>query len=193
VRTRLLAIAVVLLALATGCGDESVPASDAGHGTPAPSPSHPATPDATASRSTQSADLARAYRAFARGGPLPSVAEEVQLYLGNALTGVVTRAQARTRSRWATCTEVGSYAGATCPLSPLTALRRSSAVLYTDRPQGLCLATYGPVPPNLRELTRTTIVPRRGSIDTCAKNFAIQLFTDDDDRLVAVSTLLGEP
>ena len=183
-RTRLLALAA-LQALATGCGDDPVPTTDPRH-SPQPAP--------TVETSTPpTSEIGRAFRAFARGSDLPEVAGEVQLYLGNALTGVLTRRQAADRRAWATCTEIGSYAGATCPLSPLTALRQHAAVAYTDKPTELCLATYGPLPPDLRKLTRTTIVPRKGSIDTCAKNFAIQLFTDDDGDLVAVSTLLGEP
>jgi hypothetical protein len=183
--TPLLALAAVL-ALATGCGSQDVP-------TARPTASPAATPTATASSSTPPADLGRAFRHFARGGPLPPLADQVDLYLGNASTGVLTRQQARRRTAWATCTELGSYAAATCPLSPLTPLRRQAAVSYAAKPQGLCLATYGPVPPDLRELTSTVVVPRPGSIDTCAKNFAVQLFADDDGRLVAVSTLLGEP
>lgn len=188
-RTRLLATTAVLLGIAAGCGDEGVSTSDPGHPTEAPTSAPTATPSST----TPAADIGRAFRAFAKGGPLPPLADQVDLYLGNAFTGVVSRRQARDRDAWATCTELGSYAAATCPLSPLTPLQRHAAVAYAARPQGLCLARFGPVPPDLRELTRTTVVPREGSIDTCAKNFAIQLFADGDGRLVAVSTLLGEP
>ena len=55
------------------------------------------------------------------------------------------------------------------------------------------MPTYGPVPPDLRELDRVVISPANGSIEMCAQNFAIQLFTNEDGDLVAVSTLLGEP
>jgi hypothetical protein len=205
VRSRLLALAtlVTLLMLVTGCGDESVPTTDPGHSPAAEMPTATAsetptetpteTPSASAAASPSPADLGRAFRAFARGGRLPPVADQVDLYLGNAFTGVVTRQQARDRAAWATCTETGSYATASCPLSPLTVLDQHAAVSYAAAPRGLCLATFGPVPPDLRKLDRTVIVPRRGSVDTCAKNFAVQLFADDGGRLVAVSTLLGEP
>lgn len=197
-RTRLLGTTVLLLALATGCGDDAVPTTDPGHPTSTPEPSasdSPSpSPSPTPSPSTApAADIGHAFRAFARGGDLPPLADEVALYLGNAFTGSVTPRTARDRLAWATCTELGSYAAATCPLSPLTTLQRHAAVSYAAKPQGLCLATYGPVPPDLRTLTRTTIVPRPDSIDTCAKNFAVQLFADDDGALVAVSLLLGEP
>jgi hypothetical protein len=66
-------------------------------------------------------------------------------------------------------------------------------VAYAAKPTGDCLASYGPLPPDLRELERTTIVPATGSIKTCLRNFAVQLLTDDEGRLVAVSTLLAEP
>lgn len=185
-RTGLLATTAALLALATGCADESVPASDPGH---RPSPTGSTSPAATTSPAP--ADIGRAFRAFARGGDPPPMADEVQLYLGNAFSGVVTEAD--DRKAWATCTETGSYAARSCPLSPLVVLRQHDAVEYTAKPRGLCLPIFGPLPPDLRELSRTVVVPALTSIDACAQNFAIQLLTDEDGRLVAVSTLLGEP
>ncbi|WP_459975354.1 hypothetical protein [Nocardioides pyridinolyticus] len=183
-RTRLLAIAA-LLALAPGCADEPVPMSDPGH---RPSPTGSAT---TSPAPEPPADIGPAFRAFARGGEPPPMAEEVQLYLGNAFTGVVTADD--DRDAWATCTEIGSYAGRSCPLSPLTVLRQHDAVTYTAKPRGSCMPTYGPLPPDLRELDRTVVVPPLTSVDACAQRFAVQLLTDDGGRLVAVSTLLGEP
>lgn len=190
VRTRLLAVAA-LLALATGCGGDPVATTDPGHPLPSETGPTPTGPTQTGTPA-QTRDIGPAFRAFARGGPLPPLADEVQLYLGNALTGVVTERDARDRRAWATCTELGSYAAYTCPLSPLDPLRRHADVAYSDRPQGLCMPTYGPVPPDLRRLDRVVIGPAKGSTERCAQNFAIQLFTDDDGDLVAVSTLLGE-
>jgi hypothetical protein len=218
VRTRLLAstVAVLLASTLAGCGEEtrltrdpgSVPSSRArstmSGTTPGTTPSTPAqasvatpattssTPSVTPSEA-RPADIGRAFRAFARGGDLPTIGDRVDLYLGNAFTGVVSTRQAEDRRAWATCTETGSYAGATCPLSPLDVLRKHARVAYAAKPRGECLASYGPLPPDLRRLERTTIVPAAGSIGTCLENFAVQLLTDDEGRLVAVSTLLGEP
>jgi hypothetical protein len=203
VRTRLLASTITVLLASTlgGCGDDTHLTSDPGSmpSSSAPSTTSSATPSTTPSttpttpRATPSearpADIGRAFRAFARGGDLPPIAEQVDLYLGNAFTGVLTARQAQDRKAWATCTELGSYASGTCPISPLDVLRQHPAVVAA-KPAGRCLATYGPLPPDLRKLDRTVLVPRHG---TCAMNFAVQLLTDDDGQLVAVSTILGEP
>lgn len=185
-RTRALATTALLLTVVTGCGDDGA--------APAVEPSEPAASSEAPSPSVTRAQAAigHAFRAFARGGPLPRLADDVDLYLGNAFTGVVTRPRARDRRAWATCTELGAYAARTCPLSPLVVLRQHARVSYADRPQGLCMPTYSPVPPDLRKLERVVIVPAEGSIEMCAQNFAIQLFTDRGE-LVAVSTLIGEP
>ena len=168
-RTRLL---VILLALVvTACGDDGDP--------PARAPTHSTT-----------TDIGQTFRAFAAGGDPPPIAKQVDLYLGNAFTGVVTSTRVTDRKAWATCTEIGTYAGTSCPISPLTVLRRHPAVDAVTRPTRPCLATYGPLPPHLRGLDRTVLVPKHA---TCATTFAIQLVTDDHGRLVAVSTLLGEP
>lgn len=189
VRTRLLATTALLLAVASGCGDESVPTTDPGHAPPtSPSPSE----SSESSESSEPTDVGAAFVAFARGGPLPPVADELELYLGNALTGVLAARQAGDRRAWATCTELGTYAGATCPLSPLTLLRGREPVDQVAEPRTDCLATYGPLPPDLRGLDRTVLVPPHDAIDDCAESFAIQLVTDDQGELVAVSTLLGE-
>lgn len=135
-----------------------------------------------------------ALRAFARGGgDLPPLAAQVDLYLGNAFTGFVTRSRAGAARAWATCTEVGDYAGRACPLSPLDVLADHRQVAYVETPDSTCLQTYGPVPPDLRKLAHVTIVPAPGSVDSCIDDFAVQLFSDEDGALVAVSLLMGEP
>ncbi|MGB0099746.1 MAG: hypothetical protein WBP61_05640 [Nocardioides sp.] len=197
-RTRLLATTAALLALASGCGQERVATSDPGTTLPdatagvTRSTSPTTNPTAQPASRLDPADVARAFRAFARGGDPPPVTDQVDLYLGNAFTGFVARQRAGQRAAWATCTETGGYAGHTCPLSPLVALRHHGDVAYAERPQGSCLPTYGPLPPGLTKLDRVVIVPADGSTQTCAQNFAVQLFVEDG-RLVAVSTLLGEP
>jgi hypothetical protein len=105
----------------------------------------------------------------------------------------VTKESATDPKAWETCTEVGGYAGATCPLSPLDVLKDHRQVEYVDTPQGICMPTYGPLPPDLRKADRVTIVPTEGSIDSCMQNFAVRLITNDAGELIAVSLLRGEP
>lgn len=137
--------------------------------------------------------IGAAFRDFARGGELPPMADQVDLYLGNAFTGFVTRQSAQDRPAWATCTELGHYAGISCPLSPLDVVKQHPPVEYLDAAKDRCLKTYGPIPPELRTLGRVVIVPAEGSVDSCIDDFAVQLFANDDGELVAVSLLLGEP
>lgn len=208
---RLLAAAAALTLsgtmLLTGCGSDDTPttAADPGPTSSAPSvASTPATPESSAPTTTPASSpvgpavpglaTAAVFRSFARAGTgLPPVADQVDLYLGNAFTGFATRAQADDPRSWATCTEVGDYAGRACPISPLEVLAEHRAVAYVDTPDSSCLQTYGPVPPDLRKLDRVTIVPAPGSVDSCLDDFAVQLFTTSEGELAAVSLLMGEP
>jgi hypothetical protein len=204
------ALALSGILLLAGCGSEAGPTTaeeptPSPSSTPPPTASAPATLSATATTPTATASApaepapagqeeAEALRAFARdGSDLPPLAAQVDLYLGNAFTGFVTRAQARRPQAWGTCTEVGEYAGRACPLSPLDVLTGHRAVAYVAAPDSRCLKTYGPVPPDLRKLTRVAIVPAPGSVDSCIDDFAVQLFSNDQGELVAVSLLMGEP
>jgi hypothetical protein len=182
------ALALIAIAALTGCGADT--ASDAAGGPTTPLPTSPASSDTPPTTAPAEPGSAQLLRRLARGtGTPPPMAAQVDLYLGNAFTGLVTRRSAADPDAWATCTEVGSYAGRACPLSPLDVLERH-AVREEDGPPDACLSTYGPLPPDVRALTRTSLVPaRRGS---CADDFAVQLFTDGSGRLVAVSLLLGE-
>lgn len=184
----ILTIAALVAALLSGCGDAGPPAAE---------PSETATSSSAEVEPTEEPEpepgIAELFRGFARGGDVPPMAREVLLYLGNALTGVVTPGLAADRPAWATCTEIGQYAGRSCPLSPLTVLKKHRAVEYVDKATDPCLRRYGPIPPVLRKLDRAVIVPATGSVDGCIDTFAVQLFTNDEGRLVAVSTLLGEP
>lgn len=212
---RPLGAAVVLILsgtlLLSACGSDTSPtAADdptptAGSTPSTPAPSEPSTepsseppPSTTSSTPAEPAvpgqEAATAFRAFAGGGgELPPLAGQVDLYLGNAFTGFVTRQRARDAKAWATCTEVGDYAGRACPLSPLDVLAEHHRVAYVGSPDSTCLKTYGPVPPDLRTLTHVAIVPAPGTVDSCIDDFAVQLFSNADGELVAVSLLLGEP
>ncbi len=195
--------------LLAGCGSDEPttapdPASATSPATSVPTTSAPATseepvkpPASSAGPSAPAVPAqagAMAVRGFARGdGELPPLADQVDLYLGNAFTGFVTHAQAQDARAWATCTEVGDYAGRACPISPLDVLAKHRRVAYVEAPDSTCLQTYGPVPPDLRRLAHVAIVPAPGSVDSCIDDFAVQLFSNADGELVAVSLLLGEP
>ena len=192
--------------LLAGCGSDGatsgqdptpVPATSPATSAPAPSEQSAEPPSSSAGPSGPAVPgqaAAMAVRAFAHGGgELPPLAAQVDLYLGNAFTGFVTRAQGRDAQAWGTCTEVGDYAGRVCPISPLDVLAKYRRVAYVETPDSTCLQSYGPVPPDLRRLTHVAIVPAPGTVDSCIDDFAVQVFTDDSGDLAAVSLLLGEP
>ena len=197
--------------LLSACGSDTTPTAaddptpSATPSSPSPSPSEPSSepsseppPSTTSSAPAEPAvpgeEAATGFRAFARGDAgLPPLADQVDLYLGNAFTGFVTQKRAGDAKAWATCTEVGDYAGRACPLSPLDVLAEHRRVAYVESPDSTCLKTYGPVPPDLRKLVHVAIVPAPGSVDSCIDDFAVQLFSNADGELVAVSLLMGEP
>ncbi|HEY0904463.1 MAG TPA: hypothetical protein VGE14_11290 [Marmoricola sp.] len=198
--------------LLSACGSDTTPTAaddptpSATPSSPSPSPSEPSSepsseppPSTTSSTPAEPAvpgeeAAATGFRAFARGDAgLPPLAGQVDLYLGNAFTGFVTQKRAGDAKAWATCTEVGDYAGRACPLSPLDVLAEHRRVAYVESPDSTCLKTYGPVPPDLRKLVHVAIVPAPGSVDSCIDDFAVQLFSNADGELVAVSLLMGEP
>ncbi|WP_296607459.1 hypothetical protein [Nocardioides sp.] len=186
---------------ASTASDDSTPRATPSTLTPSPSsPSAPSSeppPSTTSSASAEPAllgqEAATALRSFAVGRELPPLTGQVDLYLGNAFTGFVTRKRAVDPTAWATCTEIGDYAGRACPLSPLDVLAQHRRVAYVGAPDSGCLKTYGPVPPDLRKLTHVAIVPAPGSVDSCIDDFAVQVFSDENGALMAVSLLLGEP
>src|SRR6478735_3379221 len=104
-----LALALVAGLLA-GCGSKEEPAAEpteaAEHDSASPS-------DHESERDPEpepTSDIGTAFVDFVRGGDVPPMWHQVSLYLGNALTGVVTPGLAADLQAWATCTEVGDYA-----------------------------------------------------------------------------------
>jgi hypothetical protein len=186
---RLVVAALVIAALAgttvlaAGCGTTSSgepSGTSSGSSTSTPAPG---------------ADIGAAFAAFARGdGELPPVAGQVDIYVGNAFTGFVTRQSGRQRDAWETCTEIGRYAGRACPFSALEVLAEHPDVEAADVEAAEelgrgCLARFGPLPPRLTRSDSVALVPA-GQID-CADDFAVQLFTDEEGTLTAVALLLG--
>lgn len=137
---------------------------------------------------------ARRLESFARGGDdLPSMADEVDLYVGGAFTGFVTRDSATDRQAWQTCTEIGTYAGRDCPFSPLDVLRdRGGATVVVDDPPWTCLARYDDTLPGVASADSAAIVPTRAP-SGCAGTFAVQVFVNADGELIAVDLLLPRP
>ncbi|WP_243059547.1 hypothetical protein [Nocardioides sp. SR21] len=176
-------------ALLTGCGGETAP--EASEPTESATPAEPEHEPEPEPEPEPTPDVGTSFVDFVRGGPVPPMERQVALYLGNALTGVVTPGLAADLPAWATCTEVGEYAGRSCPISPVRVLKQHRKLDYTEAVESDCLQTYGPIPKPLRTLDRVVVVPAKRSVGGCADDFAVQLFANDEGQLVAVSTLLG--
>jgi hypothetical protein len=136
-------------------------------------------------------DLALQFHAFAFGsGDLPPIGDEVDLYVGGAFTGFVTKDTATDRKAWETCTEIGTYAGRDCPFSPLEVLRdRGESVAVVDDPDWKCLAKFDDNLPGIASADATVIVPTR-TPSGCAGQFAVKLYVNDDGELIAVDLFL---
>lgn len=188
----ILTVVALVAVLGSGCGgggDEPTTTE----GTPSESASSSASESPEPEPEPRPTGIGPAFLDFARAGDVPPMGQQVGLYLGNALTGVVTPGLAADLPAWATCTELGDYAERACPISPVRVLKQHRKVDYTHAASSDCLKTYGPIPKPLRKLDRVVVVPAKGTVDGCVDDFAVQLFTNEEDQLVAVSTLLGGP
>lgn len=137
-------------------------------------------------------DLAHQLVDFAEGnGDLPSIGDEVDLYVGGAFTGLVTQDSATDRQAWETCTETGTYAGRDCPFSPLEVLRHEGQAveLTADRIPRRCLPSFDDPSDGIDAADSITIVPANTGYGMCL-GFAVELYVNDDNQLVAVDLLL---
>jgi beta-lactam-binding protein with PASTA domain len=136
-------------------------------------------------------DLAHQFDDFALGtGDLPPIGDEVDLYVGGAFTGFVTKDSATDRTAWETCTETGTYAGRDCPFSPLQVLRREGGAVELVAGIGrTCLPTFDHPGAGIESADSVMIVPTNTGYGMCL-GFAVQLYVNDDGELIAVDLLL---
>ncbi|MDO9439929.1 MAG: PASTA domain-containing protein [Beijerinckiaceae bacterium] len=135
---------------------------------------------------------ADAFLAFARGGPPPSWAPEVQQLLGYTSWASVTAEQANEPDAWALCSGV---APADCTLSPLAVAAGSSDVAtgeYLDVSRwpsgtGCELIDRGALPDGLGD---DQIVLYPAKLSSCDQEWAVTLWIDDAGRITAVNLLV---
>lgn len=143
--------------------------------------------------------IAQSFIDFARGAiGKPLTAGSVDLYVGNSPAGTIPEAAVGDRSHWKGCPPAGAYAAVNCPVSFLNTIVSLDVNGVTPQftsadPGGICMVMTGSLPASLTaSYSFVTIVPE-SSFATCASNFAIQLFVDTDDRIVAVNLVLTDP
>lgn len=137
--------------------------------------------------------IANSLREFARGGAPPRFAEKVDLYLGHVRTASLTAAQARDRASWKQ-RQRGDEPG---PFSALDILSRYGGQIdYRPAPDDRCFGDRPPLSRTLTDaeadgravtLTSVLIDPPLGSTVNCREAFAVEVWTDEDDRIMAVS------
>jgi hypothetical protein len=121
---------------------------------------------------------------FATGGALPPVADQLDLYVGNAHVAQLGREQAADPARW--------------PSPVLEVL--ASGPYHVTRPflrdGDPCHVVTGTLPDELttaRALSRSASFGGGGEPETCAENWEAQLWLDDRGNLSALNVLQGDP
>lgn len=144
---------------------------------------------------TPASAAAEALVKFAQGGPLPPVADTVDLYAGNVLRKQLTAEDAALRQNWRTsCPAVRD---ALCRASVLQRAQSGGAAITQPfiREDDPCHFVEGELP---NDLTTPDALSRSASFGdaeprTCAENWGAQLWLDDEGRIFAVNLLLGNP
>ena len=136
---------------------------------------------------------ATAFLRFARGGPAPAWAPEVQQLLGYTPWDTVTAAGADDRSAWSFCSGV---APEDCDVSPLVVAARDGEVAtgefsdVTRWPEGQSceLIDLGGLPEGLPLDQQIVIYP--AELSSCDDDWSIWLWIDDAGRITTVNLLV---
>ncbi len=124
-------------------------------------------------------------------------APTVRLGLGDDLRET-DRDDLTTAEGWVRTPSSGSYAGQSGPIDLLAPLRRylgksADALLVGMALHPVCAGSPAPVVVALGDYRRTTLQPSDRSPASCLEWFAIDLYFDDDDQIVAVVLHQFEP
>jgi hypothetical protein len=125
-------------------------------------------------------------RLAGQAGALP-VDTPIGLYLGNHREHTIPEDAISARSEWNMCAP--GY-GLSCPVSPLNSIanmRGIPAISY--RLPGSCLATLAGRPSDLGG--SHVVVVRPAKPQSCASNFAVELWMNDVGQITSVNLLLN--
>jgi hypothetical protein len=131
-------------------------------------------------------DLARGHVDCRLADPLP-VDTPIGLYLGNHHEHTIPEDAISARSEWNMCAP--GY-GPSCPVSPLNSiatLRGKPAISY--RLPRECLTTLAGRPSDLGGSHMVVVHPAKPQ--SCASNFAVELWMNDDGQIDSVNLLLN--
>lgn len=131
---------------------------------------------------------AAAFLEFARGGPPPRWAPEVQQVLGYALRDQITAAEADDPDAWAFCSGV---APEECVLSPLAVASEGEVRTGESRVAYECeLIDEGGLPPGLSSEDQIVLFPADPA--SCEEDWAVGLWIDGEGRIAAVNLLVPQ-
>lgn len=182
--------ATVLVLTLAGCGDDPAPGSDAVTDGSAP---------ATATQTPTSASgldlFADAYR-DATGGNQVSWAPRVDFFYSGIPGESVDADDLQSASGWDGC-PLGEdqYAARDCPVSPLRTLELIADAGAQLVSESTAPTTVGCDRPSQPDITAIEVISIRPDMDhrSCFEDFAITLYLDDSDSIVAVDLVLSSP
>lgn len=120
---------------------------------------------------------------------IPFASDDVQLALGKEVIATVPTEDLADPVKWRL--DVEEFAGRVGPFSALTALDSTRDPNVTGGVHDRCAWPATPVPDGLEKPQQVAIQP--GGIDSCLDWFAVDLYLDFDDRIVAVRLDYTEP
>lgn len=133
---------------------------------------------------------ARQFRAFARGGPAPRWAPQVEVLLGYTVDRRLDPAQADDVTSWSMCSGVDA---GSCRINPLHLMQDGEVLVSDDgRPLVECdMTDRGGLP--LKLVEPDTIVVHPPPSNACADQWAVEIWIDAEQRIHAVNLLIGIP
>lgn len=145
---------------------------------------------------TPARSAAESFIAFARGGPLPPLADTVDVYAGNVLRSQLSAAEAADRASWTTACP--AIRDSLCQASVIDRIQSGPGPAVTQpfvRENDPCHFVDDNLP---AELTTPDALSRSASFGlgeprTCADNWEAQIWIDDEGRIHAVNLILGNP
>jgi hypothetical protein len=147
-------------------------------------PEQPGEPD------PDSAEIVARFLAYGSGGPadLPA-AVPVRLYLGNMYQKTIRPGRLEDRRSWDVC---ATYAERSCPLSAVRTMEelRSQPAITSFLPD-VCLDTLTDAPPDTGDDRMVVLGPPEP--ESCASDFAVQIWYNDAAQITAVNLLFGSP
>lgn len=134
-----------------------------------------------------------AFLSFVSGAKAPPFADHVGLWLGNVKVTSVPGPdlESSDSAAWTICPTGGGYAGAACPFSAISTIRRS---MWPPHVPDVGHPVLGPCAAGARDAdlpSERFVVIDVAEPDSCANNWDVELYYDSHDRITDVNLLLG--